>query len=125
MSSLARTAALTVLGLRIAYGAGLVAAPERLARPWLGDAVEGAPVKVPLRGLGVREIVLHAGAAGAALRGEPLRPWLGMSLVGDVTDIVWTVIGRDELPGDAPRKTVLAAGGSALLTVAVAVAVGE
>jgi hypothetical protein len=125
MTSLSRTAALTVLGLRIAYGAGLVAAPARLGRPWLGDAVEGAPVQVPLRGLGVREVALHAGAVAAALRDEPLRPWLGLSLAGDVTDIAWTFLGRREVPAGAARKTAIVAGASALLTIAVAALVEE
>jgi cyclopropane-fatty-acyl-phospholipid synthase len=120
-----RAPALTVLGLRVAYGAGLIAAPERLGRPWLGPAVAGAPVKVPLRALGVREVALHAGAAAAMLRGEPLRPWLGLSVLGDVTDIAWTTFGRRELPAGAPGKTALAAGGSALLSLAVAALVSE
>jgi hypothetical protein len=120
-----RAAALTVLGLRVAYGAGLVVATERLGRPWLGAGVSAAPAKVGLRGLGAREVALHGGAIAAALRGEPLRPWLGLSLVGDVTDIAWTYLGRAEVPDDAPRKTALVAGGSALLTLAVAALVDE
>ena len=38
-----RIAALTVLGLRMAYGAGLLAAPGRLSRRWLGDGVIARP----------------------------------------------------------------------------------
>ena len=63
-----RTATVAVLGLRVAYGAGLIAAPARLARRWLGPAAGTPPAQVPLRGLGAREIVLHGGALAAALR---------------------------------------------------------
>ena len=66
----------TVFGLRVAYGAGLVAAPEKITRSWLGADVDGDPAKVALRGLGGREIVLHGFGIAAAAHGRPLRPWL-------------------------------------------------
>jgi hypothetical protein len=54
---------------RIAFGAGLLAAPERVAAGWLpGDA--GRPgTQVAVRGLGARDIALAGAAAavGAAL----------------------------------------------------------
>jgi len=120
-----RIAALAVLGLRIAYGAGLLLAPARLSRRWLGDGVDRASAQVPLRALGVREILLHTGAGAAALQGAPVRPWLVASLAGDVTDIVWTAAGRRQLPDGALAATALVAGGSALISAAVAVAVDE
>ena len=64
-----RILAASVLGLRIAYGAALVAAPERLTRRWLGPAVAHDPAQVALRGLGAREVLLHAGGLAATLRG--------------------------------------------------------
>jgi len=120
-----RIAALAVLGLRIAYGAGLLLAPARLSRRWLGDGVDRASAQVPLRALGVREILLHTGAGAAALQGAPVRPWLVASLAGDVTDIAWTAAGRRQLPDGALAATALVAGGSALISAAVAVAVDE
>ena len=69
-----RTATLTVLGLRVAYGAALIAAPERLTRRWLGPAAGAPPTQVPLRGLGAREIVVHGAAIAAALRGAAAAP---------------------------------------------------
>ena len=118
-----RTTALAVLGLRIAYGAGLIAAPERLARRWLGPASATAPTQVPLRGLGVREIVLHVGAVWATLRGAPPRPWLLGSVAGDLSDVAATVAARRELPDGAATATAVVAGGSALISAALAVAV--
>jgi len=118
-----RIAALTLLGLRVAYGAGLVAAPERLTRRWLGPAAGAAPTQVPLRGMGAREIVVHGAAIAAVLRDAPLRPYLAASAAGDVADIVATVAGRRGLPDGSAAATLAVAGGSALLTAGLAAAV--
>jgi hypothetical protein len=119
----ARRGAIVVLALRIAYGAGLIAAPSRLGRRWLGPAAHAAPTQVPLRALGAREIILHAGAIIAALRGAPLRPWLAGSIVGDLSDLAATVAGRDQLPKGSSTATLVVGGSSALLSAAVAVAI--
>ena len=123
--SVKRSAALTVLGLRVVYGAGLIAAPAPLARRWLGPGAESAPVQVPLRALGVREIVVHLGGALAVLRGRPVRPWLVASIAGDLGDIAWTALGREELPPGAVGATAVVAGASAALSAGVAVAMDE
>jgi hypothetical protein len=124
MSRDARTlAAVGVLGLRIAYGAGLVAAPGRLSRSWLGAAGGTPPTQIALRGLGAREIALHAAALTVALRGGPLRPWLAASLAGDLSDAGATFAGRAALPAGAAAKTAAVAGGSAVLTAALAAVV--
>jgi hypothetical protein len=118
-----RTIAAGVLALRVAYGAGLIAAPERLTLRWLGPAAGQAPTQVPLRGLGAREVLLHAGGLAAALGGGRVRPWLAASVAGDLTDIAATVAGRDALPDGAAKATVVVAGASALISVAVGAAV--
>ena len=117
--SRSRAAVIAVLGLRVAYGVGLILAPARLARRWLGSSAETAPTQVPLRALGAREVVLHSGALAAVLAGEPVRPWLVGSIVGDVTDIASTFVGREQLPSGAAPATVLVGGGSALVTAAL------
>jgi hypothetical protein len=119
----ARRGAIILLGLRVGYGVGLIAAPTRLGRRWLGPAANTAPTQVPLRALGAREIVLHAGAVLAAVRGAPLRPWLAGSIAGDLTDLAATFAGRDELPKGSATATLVVGGSSALLTAAVAAAV--
>jgi hypothetical protein len=116
-----RTAAATVLALRVGYGAALIAAPERLARRWLGPDSSRAPAQVPLRALGMRELLIHVGGLAALLRGETVRPWLGASIAGDLTDIAATVAGRSELPAGAASATAVVAGVSALLSAVVAV----
>jgi hypothetical protein len=122
-SSRTRAAAIAVLGLRVAYGAGLIAAPGRLGRRWLGPASATAPTQVPLRALGMREIVLHVGALLATLRGAPLRPWLIGSIAGDLGDVAATIAGRGELPDGASTATVVVGGGSALVSAALAFAI--
>jgi hypothetical protein len=119
----ARKGAIVLLGLRTAYGAGLIAAPTRLGRRWLGPAVSAAPTQVPLRALGAREIVFHAGALVAAVRGAPLRPWLAGSILGDLSDLAATVAGRDQLPRGAATATLVVGGSSALISAGVAAAV--
>ena len=112
-----RVAAIAVLAFRVAYGAGLIVAPERLSKNWLGPVDDAA--KVALRGIGGREIAVHGFAIAAAVRGRPLAPWLAVSIAGDVNDIVATYAGRQGIPDDAPKKTALVAGGSAVLSAAV------
>jgi hypothetical protein len=118
----ARKGAIVVLALRIVYGAGLIVAPSRLGRRWLGPAANAAPTQVPLRALGAREIILHAGAMIAAVRGAPLRPWLAGSIVGDLSDLAATVAGRGELPKGSATATLVVGGSSALISAAAAAA---
>ncbi len=117
---ISRISAATVLGLRVGYGLGLIAAPARLTRRWLGPAVEDAPVQVALRALGAREAILHAGALLALSRRAPLRPWLLASAAGDLTDVVATAAGRRRLPRRSTPATLAVGGGSALLSIALA-----
>jgi hypothetical protein len=112
-----RRAAVAVLGLRVAYGAALVLAPERVTKSWLGPI--GDPAKVALRGIGGREIAVHGLAIAAAVRGRPLAPWLLASIAGDLNDIAATFAGRRGIPDGAPGKTAAVAGGSAVLTAAL------
>jgi hypothetical protein len=112
-----QAAAAAVFGLRVAYGVALIAAPERLARNWLGPVRD--PAKIALRGVGGREVIVHGFGIAAAVRGKPLLGWLVMSMAGDVTDIAATFAGRKGIPDDAPKKTAVVAGGSAALSAAV------
>jgi hypothetical protein len=118
--SRARQAAIAVASLRIAYGAALAAAPARTTRSWLGSDGARPGAGVALRGLGAREIVLHAGAVAAALSDTPVRPWLLASIGGDCSDIAATfAAGRSNLPDKAALKTLAVAGGSAAISAAV------
>src|SRR3954462_2762766 len=117
--SRARHAAVAGAALRIAYGAALAVAPARTTRSWLGKDGERPGARVALRALGAREIVLHAGAAVAALSGAPVRPCLIASIGGDCSDVAATFAGGSDRPDGAPVKTLAVAGGSAALSAAV------
>lgn len=121
--SRSRIGGVALLAVRIAYGAGLVLIPERLAGEWLGRSARRGPTQVPLRALGAREIALHGGALRALLMGAPVRSWLLASIAGDLSDIVATTAARDSLPEGAAAKTLAVGGGSALLTMLLAAAV--
>jgi hypothetical protein len=121
----ARATTIAVLVLRVSYGLALIAAPRRLALGWLGEAASGAPVQVPLRGLGAREAILHVGALLALRRGTPLRPWLAASIAGDLTDVIATAAGRRRLPAGSPLATLAVGGGSAMVSLLLAGAVDE
>ena len=97
--------------LRIAYAVGLLAAPGRVARPWLGESAGRAASSVALRGLGARDLVLSAGALAAAASRGSARPWLAACAVSDAVDLAATLIADpDQLPPNAKPGTVAAAG---------------
>ncbi len=124
-SSRARTAVVVVMGLRVVYGVGLLAAPARLTRRWLGAAADTGATQIPVQGLGAREVVMHTGIAIAARRGHALRPWLLGSIAGDLTDIGTTLARRTELPEGAALATALVGGGSAVMSGLLALAVDD
>ena len=111
--------------MRVAYGAALAIAPGRTSRAWLGTSGATPGGSVAVRALGAREVVLHTGAAVAALTGGDARPWLVGSIAGDAADIASTFGAGDGLPDGAPVKTLVVAGACAALTAAVLVALGD
>lgn len=121
----ARAGAMALLAVRVGYGVGLMLAPERVTRAWLGADAQRPAAQVALRGLGARELALHGAALVAARKGRPVRGWLAVSAAGDVADIAATAVGRSGLPAGAARKTLVVAGASALASGAVATALGE
>jgi hypothetical protein len=115
----------TVIGFalgRIAFGVGLVAAPDRVASGWVGADAERPGAKVAIRGLGARDIALAVGAALAAHRGEAVRPWLIGCVACDLGDIGATLAGGDSLPARGRWGTVALAGAAAALGAALAAA---
>lgn len=116
-----RVSAVGVLGFRVVYGLALIASPSKVAgNRWLGDGAREPAAQVPLRGVGAREIALHGLALGAFLRGSPVRPLLAASIAGDFADIGATAISREGLPDGSTKATAAVAGGSLLITLALA-----
>ncbi|MBV9338567.1 MAG: hypothetical protein JO262_13625 [Solirubrobacterales bacterium] len=121
--NLTRATASAVLLARVSYGVALMVAPRRLALRWLGEDANRAPLQIALRGLGARETVLHGAAVVALRREAPLRPWLAASVVGDLVDVIATAAERRRLPAGSPLATLAVGGGSALISVLLAVLV--
>lgn len=116
---------IAVLGSRIAYGAALLASPEKVAAGrWLGPDARRPAAQVSLRGLGAREVALHGTALASFLRGSSIRPFLAASIAGDLADIGATTLARKGLPERSAPATAAVAGGSLLLT-ALAAALNE
>jgi hypothetical protein len=107
---------------RIAFGAGLIVAPQRVASGWLAADAKRAPTQVAVRGLGARDVALAAGLVLAARRGEDARPWLAGCIACDVADIAATLAAGAALPARARWGTVVLAGTGAAIGIALAAA---
>ena len=64
-----------VLGFRIAYGAALIAVPDRVTRRWLGDTANQAGGRVALGALGAREVVVHREPGPSGYADVQRLPW--------------------------------------------------
>ena len=121
----ARRLAIGFAAVRIGYAAALVVAPKQMGGPWLGDAAASGGGRVAARALVARDAFISAGAGLAALRGEPVNPWLTALVASDLTDIAATLADRHDLPERSAPGTVLIAGAAALAGVALARALNE
>lgn len=95
---------------RGAFGAGLIAAPSKVASGWLEKDAARPRAQVAIRGLGARDIAISAGTLAAARAGAPLRPWLLASVGSDIGDIAATFAAGKAL-GDRARYGTLALAG--------------
>jgi hypothetical protein len=109
-----RTAARLLMLGRVAIGAALIAAPDRAASGWLGEAADRPGTQVAVASLGARDLVLGLGGAVAAERGGSARPWLAGAAVCDLADLAGTIRHRDALPpAGVIGVSALAAGAAA------------
>lgn len=106
---------------RAAFGAALIARPERVGRGWLGEVVDQPATQAAIRGLGARDLTLSAGALAAVARGTGVRAWLLAAVASDLADIAAAVAARDGLPPRAVPGTIALAGGSAAAAIVLAV----
>jgi hypothetical protein len=108
---------------RIAFGAGLIAAPAWVASGWLAEDAGRPGTKVAIRGLGARDVALAGGLILAARDGDAARPWLAGCIACDLADIVSTVGAGGALPPRARWGTVALAGAAAAIGAALAAGV--
>src|SRR5512142_3236731 len=93
MAARAHTAARTLAAGRVLIGATLVAAPDLVAGPWVGDDARTRGARVIARALGARDAALGAGTLAAAGDAAQLRRWLIASSASDAADFVATLAG--------------------------------
>jgi hypothetical protein len=100
---------------RSLFGAGLLAAPGKVAAGWIGDDVHRPAARLVVRALGARDVALGAGAFASRDRPERLATWIAAGVVCDLADIGITLATpADALPSNARWGTVALAGASAL-----------
>jgi hypothetical protein len=100
---------------RLALGAGLMAAPSRVAGGWVGgiaDKREGQALAVAV---GARDVALALGALRALSAGHGAGAWLRGGMLADAADLVATLRARDALPALAAPAVAALAGGSVVL----------
>src|SRR5215213_7170777 len=83
---------------RVALGAGLIAAPGLLTRPWLGAVGATAGARVLSAGFGARDVAIGAGALRALAGGGAAREWLLAGALADTADLAATLAARRTLP---------------------------
>ncbi len=106
-----RNLAIAFAALRIVYAVGLLAAPGRVARSWVGDDAGSPGGAVAVRGLGARDLALAAGTAVVSRRGGDVRPWLVATAASDAADVCATLAApKGSLPDKAKPGTVALAG---------------
>ena len=114
MTTPTKLTALVALG-RLAFGAGLIAAPARVASGWLGGDAARPAAQVAIRGLGARDIALSAGTLAALGDKDQLRRWVLAAAVGDLSDVaIALATPSDALPANARWGTVALGGGTAV-----------
>ncbi len=118
-----RTALIAFAASRIAFGVGLIAAPEKVAGGWLGQDAGRGPTKIAIRGLGGRDVALSLGILAALDDEERLAAWLAATIGSDLTDLAATAVAPGgSLPSNAKWGTVAMAGGAAAVGAAFLVA---
>jgi hypothetical protein len=109
-----------VAALRLAFGAGLVLAPARLAEPWVGSDGARPGTAVITRALGARDAALGAGALAADAAGLPL--WLAAAVAADTADLLSTLAAGPAVPARGRALVAILAGAGAASGIAALIA---
>jgi hypothetical protein len=104
---------------RLAFGAGLMAAPRELGGVLLGDEAREPGVRIALRTYGTRDVVLGLGTLRAVAGGGDAGPWLAAGVASDVLDATVQLGEWSDLPPDKRLLGVLMALGAAGAGVAL------
>ena len=102
---------------RMAIGAALMLAPGIAGRGWIGADASRPGVKAVIRALGIRDLLLGAGAYQAAQEGRLLRRWVELGMVADAVDLAATLLAARHL-GARRATVVVGAAGSGIASAA-------
>jgi hypothetical protein len=83
---------------RVAIGAALIVAPEKVLTPWIGRDGSSAGAGVVGAAMGARDLALGAGQLASLRSGDGVRSWMLAGVFCDLIDLVGTVRARDDLP---------------------------
>lgn len=104
-----------LIGLgRIALGLGMILAPRRLGRIWVGAAADLAEGRMVTRIAGARDIALGYGVIKALDAGDPsTRDWITIAGACDAADAAATLMAYPSLPKRRRAVALVAAVGAA------------
>ena len=105
---------------RLALGAGLLAAPDVVAKGWVGPELASSGAGGALiRGLGGRDVALGAGLLAAG-ESHTVRGWLIAGVLADASDLAGTIAAGDALPRNGRIATLALAGGAVVAGLVLA-----
>jgi hypothetical protein len=88
---------------RLAFGAGLIAAPGATGSVLLDERAHEVAAQVFARGYGTRDVVIGTGMLGAIATEADTRPWLVAGILSDSLDVAVQLADWEHL---SPRKRV-------------------
>jgi hypothetical protein len=99
---------------RVALGAGLLLAPGRVARGWLGDLAERPAVHSVLRGFGARDAVIGMIALHTLENPQVGPRWQRTCAAVDAVDALAAVAAARDLPLRGTLAVAVLGGGAAV-----------
>jgi hypothetical protein len=100
---------------RIAIGATLMLVPGFAGDRWIGPTAKDPAAKVMVRGLGIRDAALGAGAYQALSSGRAVRPWLQAGMVSDAVDALAGILAFRSIGAKRALPAIAIAGGAAVI----------
>jgi hypothetical protein len=119
MSLLTPVNAARFIGIgRIAFGAAMIAVPEKVGASWLGEGGTTPEAAVAIRAVGIRDALIGMAQVHTANDPERGYRWARTSSFGDITDLLATVAAAKALPRASTIGTAIMAGAAAASAIA-------
>ena len=96
---------------RATFGVAMIAAPGIVGNGWIGADGKRRGVKALTRALGIRDLLIGAGAILAVNEQRDLRRWVEFSMVADGMDAAATLLALPAIPTPKGVLAVALAGG--------------